>query len=65
MSAVGELISALERAGGSLAIEGGTVKVAYPEDKRKAVKPIISGLRAHRDEVVQILAGGLARQRVR
>ena len=51
--------------GGSLAIDGGTVKVAYPEDKREAVKPIISGLRAHREEVVQILAGGPAKGSVR
>ena len=58
MSAAAELISALERAGGSLALEDGTVKVAYPAEKKKAVRPIVNGLRAHRDEVRQILAGG-------
>ena len=58
MSAAAELISALERAGGSLALEDGTVKVAYPQDQKKAVRPIVNGLRAHRDEVRQILAGG-------
>ena len=64
MSEVAELISALERAGGSLALEDGRVKVAYPEDKKRAVKPIVNGLRAHRAEVVQILAGSPVRSGV-
>ena len=61
MSAAAELISALERVGGCLALEGGRVEVAYPENKKKVVEPIVNGLRAHRDEVVQILSGGRAK----
>ena len=55
MSAVAELISALERVGGCLALEGGRVEVAYPEDKKNVVEPIVNGLRAHRDEVAHFL----------
>jgi hypothetical protein len=46
-----EVVAAFEAAGGSLSLEDGHVKVMYPKDRREALMPILSELRAHRVDV--------------
>ncbi len=55
MTAVRALLVDFERAGGTVTIEAGTVRVKYPETHKQAVAPILSRLREHREEVARLL----------
>ena len=55
MNAVLDLISALEQAGGNLALDAGRVKVRYPDNRKQSVAPILAHLREHREEVARLL----------
>ncbi len=50
-----ELMTILEKAGGSLILDGEQVKVTYPPKKRGLVTPILTRLRDHRAEIRRIL----------
>ncbi len=50
-----ELMTILEKAGGSLILDGEQVKVTYPSKKRGLVTPILTRLRDHRAEITRIL----------
>lgn len=60
-----EAVDALERAGGSLALAGGRVQLAYPRERREAVRPLIETLRAERERVAEYLRGRTVRARLR
>ncbi len=55
MTAVRALLVDFERAGGTVTIEAGTVRVKYPETHKQAVAPILARLREHRAEVTRLL----------
>ena len=57
MTAVHTLLADFERAGGTLTIEAGTVRVCYPETHRDTIAPILASLRQRKQEVIRVLSG--------
>ena len=56
-----ELLTILEKAGGTLSLDGEQVKVTFPRQKRDLVTPILTRLRRHREEVARLLQERSAR----
>jgi len=51
MTKVAEMIATFEAAGGGFSVEDGHVRVTYPKDRREVLIPVLTRLRAHREEV--------------
>ena len=60
MTAVRTLLADFKRAGGTVSIEAGRVRVKYPETQRNPITPVLAALRQHREEVIRFLAGSMA-----
>lgn len=60
MSQVEALLAEFERGGGTVTVDGGKVRVKYPETQRNAIAPILVSLRQHKEEVIRFLAGNMA-----
>ncbi|HEV2491966.1 MAG TPA: hypothetical protein VG204_02720 [Terriglobia bacterium] len=50
-----QAIASFKAAGGKVWLQGGQVKVRYPQGQQLAFAPVLQHLRAHRDEVVNLL----------
>lgn len=55
MSNISEAVAAFEAAGGSFSLEDGHVKLTYPKDRREALVPVLSLLRAYRVDVKRLV----------
>ena len=56
MTAIQTLLTNFQRAGGTVTIEAGTVRVRYPETQRDAIAPILASLRQRKQEVIRVLS---------
>ena len=55
MTAIQTLLTNFQRAGGTVTIEAGSVRVRYPETQRGTIAPILASLRQRKQEVISVL----------
>ena len=56
MTAIHTILTNFQRAGGTVTIEAGSVRVRYPETQRGTIAPILASLRQRKQEVIRVLS---------
>jgi len=56
MTAIQTILTNFHRAGGTVTIEAGSVRVRYPETQRGTIAPILASLRQRKQEVIRVLS---------